>query len=49
VTSLLGGAAPAMAFGLAATTGLVKLPMAARAARSQRARAMLGGAAPATA
>jgi mannosyltransferase len=41
VTALLGGAAPAMAFGLAAATGLVTLPMAARGARSPRARATM--------
>jgi mannosyltransferase len=41
ITALLGGAAPAMAFGLAAATGLITLPMAARGARSPRARATL--------
>ena len=41
ITVLLGGDAPAMAFGLVAATGLVTLPMAARNARSPRARTTL--------
>ena len=41
VIVLLGGDAPAMAFGLIAATGLVTLPMAARGARSPRARTTL--------
>jgi mannosyltransferase len=41
VTELLGGAAPATAFSLGVATGLVTLPMAARVARSPRARATL--------